>query len=715
MSEPTLTDPWIPENAGSVWAGAVIEVFWYDQDPEADPMFVSTDRLVLLPNVQCMFIEQHEGTDPGTAGFRYSFNEIGPNVDPEAPVSVEQAFDTNYALLHAVGPTDRLIVRATRWDGYYEYLFDGFPVDFQASLDGTHEGGEFSAQGVAKRLWDAPIPGAVMRYASYYDNDINIQTDIPAQFNARGLPNRTADGSESDAGNDRKYHVFVDPTVNRSPDVRDFWNLNDAVKYLLYTLNADEKWVKNPEPDLIDSLLVAKQPKPGEEFDPNDAETYDTAPIRVSDKPITGRDWPTVLHDLLRNKGFGTRYLMYESDQGSPYTQLDLYSHETEPVKSLYLQARGGTYDPFQSNTAKARVARDFSGVANVWTVQGRLERHEVTFVLYPMFPMSSGDSSAANLPNFDANAILTTPANRPKYRYFGVCEATDQWYRPGSSTGNDPDFSFDDVFGEGNWAARNRKPLSELITLGPDQKPRQASLAISTDYTPPGANKPHLWGGGGVWLPVAAGHGWSLLPDRVGIRITATNPNAWNVGKKADGSPYVVKLVESLAAGGNLWLRLTCVIEGDRTVKGTAKRLTRSPLTWDIERVIDARDRIRKDVIHTSSEYYPASGTPTTRDDTAAAEAEAAAYRSAADLGVLQGAAMIPYVTTHYPIGTRVDGIAGRALGFRTDGGDSEATAVYPIVEGVRWDFDANKQTTTLFLSDESLRRHSIERKLSR
>lgn len=717
MTIPANPDPWLPPDPGVSRDWATITI---SRVPDDD----LTQEWEILDNVRCVFVERHEGPDPGVAGFRYVFASHGPFVDAEAPMSAEQALDDNYALPKTVSPGDRLLVQATAWDESVEFLFDGYVLDFKMNLGRDVEQVDFVALGVAKRAWDTLIPGMLMRQGSSVstggEDADDVRTDHVAQFNAKGRPNRTPDDAETDAGDGRLHHVFVSPDMIRKDDVRAFWTLPQAVKYLLYTCNKDEYHVRNPEPDWIDELLVSREPKTEEGviYDPDDPETYDATDIRAVDSPLTGRDWPTTVHRMLRDKGFGMQFLLY-AEEDKPATELDIYLHEAQKPKPLYLAPRGSALNPSYTNTARARVSRDFTEVANVWTVQGRPVRYECSFILAPGFPAVSSDASAASLSRWEDTAVKANPDDRDGYRKYWIDECGEGHYKVGEATKLTDAFDFDGPFGTpvdgvARWVERPRKPIGELLTKGPDGKPLKARLSYSHDYVPP-IVPPEFWQGTGTWKPISGG--WDLLPDRIGIRITAKNPNAWNVGADPDtGAPVVLRGVEGpnnvSGAGGGFYLRLTVVVEADECVKATADRRFRSPLTYDIERVVDARDRLQKDVVDLSSEFNQTDDYIVDRDDTDAARAEALAYRAAADAGVLSGSVLVPYLTTHYGVGDRISGLAGRGVGFRTDGGGDGATPLYPIVEGVRWDLE-DGQKTTLFLSDEAPRRASIERKL--
>src|SRR5438128_1667948 len=60
------------------------------------------------------------------------------------------------------------------------------------------------------------------------------------------LPNKCADGTETETGDSDGdvYAVFVDPGIQRDPDPRAYWAVQDALQYLLARYNKDQTYVK---------------------------------------------------------------------------------------------------------------------------------------------------------------------------------------------------------------------------------------------------------------------------------------------------------------------------------------------------------------------------------------------------------------------------------------------------------------------------------------
>jgi hypothetical protein len=679
----------------------------------------SGSQYQLLDNVTCEFIEQKQGTDPGLAGFRYKFTDQ----DPLAPQSFEQALDIGFTTAifpKLVDVEDRIQVVAATPDGTSYWIFDGTVLGFGVALGGDVERVDFHAQGVAWTCWDSVIGGAYLRDASQPTADVGMDTDIVAQFNPRhrhkSVGNASPDGADHQDGK-FSYPVFLDPlSVVNGKHPRP-WTLAMAAKYLIYKFNNLELFVTNPDPSEIDKLLFAREPIDGTPFDPNDPSTYTKMDLACPDTPITGRDWPTVLHERIRDAGFGMSFDLVTNPQGNPQTQLNLYVLQGGKVKDLYLQPRGASLGPRYSNLAEASITRDLKQVINTWEVHGALERYEASFVLAPMFPMGAADgASAAAIAAFDRTRATATSATSDGYRLYGFDETGDGHYAYGSAAALNTIADLSALFqvDPGKYAVRRRPGRDELLTLDTNGLPTRAVLHYSTDYA---GKYPAPWDGSGTWKAIDGG--WRSRDDRLGIWVTSENPNHWSVGQDPTSSvPTVLKGVEAqcqVAAGKTFYLRYTTVIDADASCGGTAPSRAASPLGGDILRIVDARDRYFTEIVGPNSLNNPDPKYPLVkRDDTDLATAEATMLRTATEAGILEGTITIPYFTAYYEIGDRIRSIAGRGLGLRTDGSGPGDTPVYPVVVGFRWDLGSG-QKTTLHISDEATERHTTEKKVRR
>lgn len=731
-----VLDPWLPfpDDNGVIPSdrpAILIQVYRINVTPgdgETDAQDVEPTG---LPNVVCLAIEERIGDTPSTAVFRYVFDRR----DDLAPQNTEQALSTDYTrgqFPDLVETGDRLGVLATTPDGDVYWLFDGFCLSWAMRIDGDTDSVVMTAVGVAKTCWNTPIPGAVFRASETPETPGNdVTTDLIAQFNPRGVAN--ASPSTGDSGEDPyKYPVQMDPGVKGTDtagkDYPRVFDLPMGCANLIYLNNPDQTWVTNPKRTDLDDMLVSREPRDGVPFDPNDDSTYDAKPIACPDTPLTDRPWPSAVYEFVRHYGFSVRWPLTTDLHGNPSTAFEIFLKQGGEPKPLLLQERGAEpFDPAQTNVGSADLGRDLSGVVNRWVVAGALDRYEADFVLAPIFPMTTTDADEANLAAYNKNDLDADTTDA--YRTFVLDEDGTLHYANGSSDPvNGEATLLDSLFGppspvpgdpEGDpvptYVSRRRPPIGNLFTVDSNGKPMRALLWISTDYA---GEIPGLWDGTGTWRQVNGG--FELLKDRIGIRITAPNPNAWNVGKSASGpfqGQQVVKVVECLAnpsaENPAFFLRLTCVVEADQGLKAVAELATSSPLTVPITRTVDARDRYAKQTL-----YYPSANNASgpdnlvVRDDTDSATAEAEASRTATESGAMEGTVTIPRFTAFYGIGDRISEIQGRELGLRTDSAGAGYAPVLPIVIGRRWELDGG-QHTILLLSDEGLdrRRYGLKR----
>jgi hypothetical protein len=680
-----------------------VSVGVYRYQPSGSPTYE------LLGNVRVMSIRYRGGPDAGVARFRYVFDVANPSTDP---TSFQDALSVDSTLSGVVRNDDRLVVFVDNPDGTSTPLFDGFAQVPELSLSPSQELVTFLAYGVAIREWDTPIGGALMRNADSPATVSDVETDLPSQFNPGGQPNATPDGADARDGFGNTYPTFLDTLVVRNPDVRRQWTLPMAVRYLCFRHNASQDYVRNPPGSLIDSLLDSRSPVAGLTFQPDDPDTYTSQPILVPDYPASGKVWPLVLHELLEPHGFGMAFRLASDELGNPLTYLDIFRREdasSSVYKDLYLQETGAALDPAQSNLAHAHLSRDTTQVANTIVVESELDRYEASFVLAPGFPISPGDAAdSIALSSYDRNNPYFSGANLDKYRLYVFDETGEGHWDFASSSMVTAAPSLAPLLGGGGsnptpYVKRRRAPFAELFSTDANRKRLKARLAISTNYQGP---KPGLWDGTGTWQNVIGG--FDLLKDRLGIWINGPNPNGWAIGaSNVGGMPYpsgVVKGVEDQALTGapHFALRLTCVIEGDRTIAAKADQRPSSSTSYAITRRVPARDRYFNHVVAANSEFNTTGAPVTVRDDTSNALAEAFALRLDGETGEVAGSVTIPRFSDAYRIGDKVSSVQGRGLSLRTNAGaPTEEGEVFPSVVGLAWEFEGN-QRTILYLSDQ-------------
>jgi hypothetical protein len=382
------------------------------------------------------------------------------------------------------------------------------------------------------------------------------------------------------------------------------------------------------------------------------------------------------------------------------------------------------------ANLATMHAAFDYHSVANDIFIETALERFEISVILAPGFQPAAGDENNAGAA-FRLTAMDEAGASadqRKKYRYYIADECGDgHWSIANSQWVTNTAFDFTSVFKDPNnndpeeprtFVHRYRPGKNKLFSKDSLNLPRNARLEVSRNYH--GADPPILWDtvSGTDWQEIDGG--WKLLTDRLGIMVTAESVEEWPIGKppQGGGGPWPcpdgklrgIKGIAKPNASENayigekqFWLRLTTVIEGDLGIEVEAERRDASPIKHTIQRRIDAKDHFHYDVIDASSALN-ANGfaRQVVQDDTDLATAHACQLRSAHEFPPLTAAVTIPMFVTSYQVGDRISQIAGRDVSFQVNAGsEQEEAPSYPFVVGVTWNFEGEKQQTTLQLSD--------------
>jgi len=606
---------------------------------------------------------------------------------------------------------------------------------------------------VAIRCWDFPIGDRLDRdgdMPNSTDAKNHVSTDMPTRFNPAGtgtrviggyLPNCTPDNYDfvPDSQNQPgvMYPCFLDPNVDRQDDPRTLWNLSKAVRYILGVWNAqtEDSVIDNPDFTVLDALLQNRRPLDGQQyFDPNDPATYQTDPNIIRDYDATNKPWPEAVAQLIGFYGFGMRFVCEDDENGLPYDYVEFYRKDAaapNAPKQIYLPTTGTSVADAMANISAMHAAFDYHGVANDVFIETALERFEVSVVLAPGFqPVSNDGNNDGNAFRTSAlDALNATADLRKKYRYYIADECADGHFSIENQnwvTTNPIDFT--NVFKDPNntdinpprtYVHRYRPGKNKLFSKDLLNLPRKAQLAVSRNYGPQGgADPPCLWDtvSGTDWREIP--HGWHLLTDRLGIMVTADSPESWNVGRSAAGKADIctggiLKAISAMANPNNapdapvdaqqFYLRLTTVIDGDLGIDVEAQRRDASPMKNTIQRRVDARDHFHYDVIDGSSALSATPLSPeVVQDDTDLATAHACQLRSAHEFPPLTAAVTIPMFVTSYQIGDRIDQISGRNVSFQVNAGSEQQEAPsYPFIVGLTWNFEGEKQQTTLQLSD--------------
>ncbi len=680
-----------------------------------------------MPNIRLCSLTQYEGANPTSARFRYILDDGDPNLP--FPTQFEDLFPLEASSPYKVNQDDRLVVVGMDDDGDQAILFDGFAQIPELSLTPETQKVAFVGLGVECRLWDSPAEAACYRDANKTDDGDPIVTALPVRFNPtdkdnRSQPNCTLAGKDASVNSDGdaftarvKYPLFLDERINRNPTPLRFWSLGPAIRYLLGRNNPKETYVSNGDTAALDAQLQALTLIKG-----IDGQSYRQTDIVLRDYDVGNRPAIVAIADLCESNGFAFAFRIATKNR-MPQTKLQFYRRDglnsATPAKDLFLGVPGDI-DPAMFNVGTLQLSRDVRKVVNSFQIETAPLRYEASFILAPGFKIAAGDESDANRKKYiEGNWDLTTTDDiKDAYRVYIFDECGDgHWDRYGKqwvTTAGDlssvlnvkPDGTPggpDDAF----FVKRYRPALTNLIrkTLGGEKV--QCQLHVSRNYP----NKiPSVWDGTGDWQPIDGG--FQLLDDRLGIRVSVENPEAWEIGKytgtKPQNSGNILKGVTAQSAPstdpsnsytGKFTLRLTCVIEGDQCISATVDRRPTSPTKFAIVNRVDARDNFLKETITSSS--AAGNGAGVARDDTTQALAYATALQAVHETAPGSGSVTIPRFTDAYRVGDRIRSIYGRNCSLRSNAGSQTGELPqYPTITSIEYQFEG-QQTTTLTLTE--------------
>lgn len=705
----------------------VVVVALRDRDLQGDQQYT------VLPNVICESIEFRNGGAPSVARFRYIFDDTDPSAP--YPTQLQQYFPLNAPELnpYAMAADDELVVFGFTDNGARRALFDGFVLAPQGDLSEQGHAGSFTAVGVEIRAWDTPITGSVWRNADAPEDPTDFQTIfLPAHFNpnVNGEPrsNCTPEDTDVDGTGTFGYPVFLEANLdgNRNPDPATFWTLPKFCAYILRT--ADEavlEYVNLPSTlDLYSKddhdALIAILPRDGEFIDITDANTFSVEDIIIRDFLCPGMCWPDALRQQLEYYGFEIRWELSTDENGDPQTDLAIYRRDdlgTVVPKTVPHQANG-ILDPTKSIATGLSFSRDSQNLQNSFEVLTRPVLYEVAVILSPGFTITGSDAMS---PNQFTTSEISKPGvdaqQKLAYRVYIADEAGDgHWSYDSSAFVTDQPFDFSKLFkpnadGSASYVRRYRPGKGTLISRDDQGRRRKADLAISRDYT---GGAGGLWDGTGTW-DYCGDQGWKLLKDRLGIAITAENPNAWKIPLSDSSSQVpggIVHGVEWQAAPTDsepvFYLMLTTVIESDEILDASAPVRDASPSLFEIKRQVEAREHFKKEVVDGSSPFYDANPDPPLRDDTKLAQGYALSLRAAHEFPPVMGTITIPFLTNAYLVGDRIKQISGINLDLTTNAGvDAGETPYYPMVAALTFQL-GDKQSTVLHLTSRREAFHS-------
>ncbi len=661
------------------------------------------EQYLPMPNLRLISDQRRDQLTPPVARYRYVFDDSLPF---EFPKHFEEVLDLQAGgSPYVVQPDDRILAFLPLEDGTMYPLADGFAQRPHAATHGDEEQVVFECFDVSVRCWDWPIFGIMQRDGAHPEDvpntdpgaDVNLHSDIgwigDCIFNPDGRPNRVKETRSTLW--DFEYYPFVDVLIVRDPEVREHWTLPEAVRYILVTQNGEQEYVRLPDLDALENILVSFKPKSEQgTFDPENPETYDVEPIRVPSVNVGGDAWPDAIAKLIEPYGFMARFILepdHENPYGLPIHRVVIERRDvTRRYRQFFMQRPGDSFDFNWTNVAQVDIHRDGRNIENQWRSLSNPDLIEISVILSPAGwePGEAVDATPAGRAKFDStHTDFTKENNYEKYRKFRAGEAGDKIFDRDTETLIVKTIEWQPVFDperqEGdrrNFVVRRRPGRADLLTKDALGRPYQTQLWVSTDYAGPA---PAIWDhkqdreDNVHWQQIRNGAGWRLLDDELGFVVTAREPWSWQIGDPAKdaatGAAFsggVIDLIRCYCApsGPFKWptFRLVTVVEADICLIGVAnRRPASSPTRFAVTRYDDTKDRFARWVVDTSSGLSREGETWTIRDDQEAADAHAIGRRRAAEGAPFAGAITVPYITLAYDIGDTVIGIQPRGVDF--------------------------------------------------
>lgn len=461
-----------------------------------------------------------------------------------------------------------------------------------------------------------------------------------------------------------KFKHWVHPESVRTAAARQYgqdsesasaWDLPNVINTLLWLLNPDEDYIKNPSGTDVDTWLA------------------DAPEVRDLKIP-SGKYLNEYLDLILAPYGYGWR--LEHSDNGSLFfsgrnISIVLFSLSSGQVVELYKQrpgdAQGAKFT--LSNVTDFDIDTEIVSLANKVKLFGGFKEREITVELFRGWP--------------EADDVLTADGLK-KSNPLGVYESHQSAWR--LWVGNE----------DGGYcntrtvvAPIGSTPLDLTGVLGANTLPRRRKaedcLTLYIDDVSHGARRrrpPFIQyrDADAVWHPIPDGWGEVVLKDQIGICF--------------DGDTVPEELV---ALGNDARIRMTFTVVGDEQMTSTANHNADSPNGRTNELQLDVSDRFKDRSVQTTGTYASIlAGAPSvdSRNDQTEMDAFAEKLRSTEDCAIIRGQVKLIGIHPQYKIGQFVKRIRGRNISLNRLA-TTASTKRYLQITGKEYDYES--QTTSL------------------
>ncbi|MEX2113322.1 MAG: hypothetical protein WD845_09060 [Pirellulales bacterium] len=345
------------------------------------------------------------------------------------------------------------------------------------------------------------------------------------------------------------------------------WTLADAVRVLCRIGNPIERFIQNPQPEELASVL------------PSDPQILKNHGLRM------GLYLNQALEELLAPYGF-----TFKIEYSLNSRKLAIVQRGVGEKKTVRWQPIGSKLELSEQFADEAHLQFDASMAVNAVAAWGDYTYLEATFELMPGWPANLDNSDVMDLTN-DGEDWQQHPERHDVWRKWVLNEAGDYnrgWTNVAAAGKANEGLTglFRDAFGgdHGELVARRRQ-FEPMLTVGPDGKPLGDVGGTKVEW----------------WDPEReGGPGWSDLPsddptftcrlltDECGILFTGVEPPYW-----------------ILDQGGAARLRITATIASDDRIRGLESRFAQSVNVDEHYHVLDVNRGFHARLLHSGSRYY--------------------------------------------------------------------------------------------------------------
>jgi hypothetical protein len=616
---------------------------------EADELFVPYEEFTVL-------LGPEDGTTPGDAD---EFENVYCSIVVQSAGSRLDYADLKYSLSESLADRDqpasfaRMVeIKFPEPDGTVmhlgDYVGEGFRIDQESEtltassqLRPYHFGEPVSGY----LVWDA-IDSAERKISDHIV--FNPTVDDKTIFN-RSDKTRTGTGL---SGNLWTHPEIADSSVGETyqGQVREEWNLYEAVQALCELLNPDEEFIARPVSVDLDTLTGAP-------------------PIRNVVIEL-GTRLPAALDKILIPLGYN-HWIDYEQ----PKPQIVFFKIGSGDEKELYWPEVGGTVDPATANVNQLVVSNSIGDSFNQVVVLGEFEEAEVTLPLYPAWPSANDSIASADLAKKDGSEYAS---NESAWRLFVANEAGD--IDPTTSRlGRTP--SVPDLGSVFTIATPHRRTMGEPLTYqvnDSDTTAKKQRRPVKVEYSTDS---------GTTWKPEEPEWTIKLCPDQIGIYF--------------DGNEIPTELYD---AGNNGRLRITGTVFSDYRLRGYAAKQSWAVNARVNEQVILAPEKFQRRWRQSSGTYASVlTGTADERNDSTAIESYAEKIRDQNHYAEIDCEFRLPGWHKEYKIGDLITKVEGREISLDSAPSTAPTRRYVQIVER-RFEMSPTGGPSTVLIVDRGV-----------